>query len=527
MVRGGSALGGETPLPDPSRRIWRMADQHHPFSIEDLFQYKAITPLSPQNASDLEKIQNLNTDGFNEAEVRAYVIDPIVAILGYKKDSHFKPDLEKKIEFIDQRKFIDYKCTLWEENFWIIEAKRAAAKRKRIAFKYSEFKQALEYAVHPRINAALIVLCDGDLFEVFDREENVAAPLLKFHKEDLVSNFDRFRTLLGPWQVWFFEKRRIVRLIDKVFDREFDLKRLGEFRQTVESRLIGKRAIVLKNYQQSFDAMKDANEKLAVLKSATTEDLVDGYFFLKLSFPEINRISETLVDRCLENPFPVLYKIFPDQLREANDNYYAHALTFLLALHKRTAGSTWNPGWLPVWLCGDRQGDSVIESSIHRLLSNCLTQFAEDEIRKVGLLCYAAIRRILDIMAVTQQEEWTKAEGIYALRRYAGEEMSWEAFVSSPNGVVLGMINAGSIAMTTRFLNSCKDEKEKLQIEIAKAKLRELWKVEQALLAATPQYSKLRGERQISETYPAGCIDVDTDYLGANSVTAYLLQHSG
>jgi hypothetical protein len=45
------------------------------------------------------------------------VIDPIVKMLGYEKGTTFSPDLEKPIHFIDSRKYIDYRCTLWEENF--------------------------------------------------------------------------------------------------------------------------------------------------------------------------------------------------------------------------------------------------------------------------------------------------------------------------------------------------------------------------------------------------------------------------
>jgi len=166
--------------------------------IEDLLQYKALPSLPEGDIPILEKIQALNTDGYTEAEVRAYVIDPIVKMLGYEKDTTFSPDLEKRIDFIDSRKYIDYKCTLWEENFWIIEAKKPNAKRKRTHFEYAVFRQALEYAVHPRINAALIVLCDGDLFEVFDREENVREPILRFNRSDLALRFDHLRALLSP-----------------------------------------------------------------------------------------------------------------------------------------------------------------------------------------------------------------------------------------------------------------------------------------------------------------------------------------
>lgn len=45
--------------------------------------------MSSERTVVLEKIQGLGTAGFSEAEVRAYVIDPIVNTLGYKKGTSF------------------------------------------------------------------------------------------------------------------------------------------------------------------------------------------------------------------------------------------------------------------------------------------------------------------------------------------------------------------------------------------------------------------------------------------------------
>jgi hypothetical protein len=53
-----------------------------------------------------------------------FVIDPIIRILGYDKGTDFSVDLGRKIAFLDKNKFPDYRFHLWQENFWIIEAKR-------------------------------------------------------------------------------------------------------------------------------------------------------------------------------------------------------------------------------------------------------------------------------------------------------------------------------------------------------------------------------------------------------------------
>jgi len=492
--------------------------------IGDLLQHKALSPLPQEDIPSLNKIQMLNTDGYTEAEVRAYIIDPIVKILGYEKGTTFSPDLERRVDFIDSRKFIDYKCTLWEENFWIIEAKKPRAGRKRVTFEYAVFRQALEYAVHPKINAALVVLCDGNLFEVFDREENVTEPILRFNRSDLAQRFDDLRALLSPWQVWFFEKRRITRLIDKVFDREFNLQRLAEFQQLVQGRLRGKRAVVLTNYQKLFDGRQDHLDEIESLRSMSTEDIVDGWFFLNLPAPHINTMVNVLVDRCLENPFPVLYKMFPDHPRDASDTYYAYALAFLAVLHKRTESTSFRTPWLPSWLNEPDSGFTNIEAAVRILMKRCLTQFREDEPRRLTLLCYSAVRRILKRLAVVQESEWVFAEQRFAFMRFFTEEISWNAFASSPAGFVLQSINTGSITISSRLISSFTNENGTLQVESGKSKLRELWAIDAQLIqTAPPNYLALLQERSLGETYPSESIDVTIDYLGHLSLC--LLEH--
>ena len=66
--------------------------------------------------------------------------------------------------------------------------------------------------------------------------ERLSKPVLRVAKADLRRDFDKLRKLLEPMQVWFFQKRRVVRLIDKVFDKEFNLRRVEEFRSLIEHR---------------------------------------------------------------------------------------------------------------------------------------------------------------------------------------------------------------------------------------------------------------------------------------------------
>jgi hypothetical protein len=73
-----------------------MAFDDHPASpinVDDLLLLKRLQPLPPEHVADLEKIANLDVTLFNEAEVRAFIIDPLVRILGYDKGTIFSADL--------------------------------------------------------------------------------------------------------------------------------------------------------------------------------------------------------------------------------------------------------------------------------------------------------------------------------------------------------------------------------------------------------------------------------------------------
>ena len=160
-------------------------------TTEKLLLYKGLEPLEKEDLKELKFIQELSVTDFKEADVREEIINPILKILGYRKGQYFSVDREKHLSFLGKTsKYIDYNLTLWKENFWIIEAKRPLAGD---SFNYNELKQAVEYSIHPKINAAIVVLCDGIKLEVFDREENLEEAILSFKIVDLLDNFNKLR----------------------------------------------------------------------------------------------------------------------------------------------------------------------------------------------------------------------------------------------------------------------------------------------------------------------------------------------
>src|ERR1700676_1254085 len=126
-----------------------------PLTPESLQQFKALGPLGADSLAALARIEGLDVTDFNEAEVRANIIDPMVRILGYEKGTDFSVDLERYLKVLDKNLKPDYKFNLWRADFWLIEAKKSHSGEPN--FGYKDLSQALEYAAHPQINAALVV----------------------------------------------------------------------------------------------------------------------------------------------------------------------------------------------------------------------------------------------------------------------------------------------------------------------------------------------------------------------------------
>lgn len=474
-------------------------------SIKDgLLLHKNIEPLCDTHIEELREIERLDVTGFTEADVRAEIIDPIVRILGYKKNQFSSVDREKHISFLGKKsKYIDYAFTLWKENFWLIEAKKPL---KGECFGYDELSQATEYSIHPEISAVIIVLCDGLKIEVFDREENVEKPVLAFKVKELVNNFDSLRMILEPMQIWFFYKRRVIKSIDKAFEVEFNLHRVNEFKELVENRLNEKRGQILINYQSTDFTGKNTSLKL---EQKSIDDIIDGYFFFNQSAPTMNAMNKVLVDFCTQKgAFPVINKIFPEEFRGVNDSFYSNALSFLIQLERSTERLNYVPSWLSTGI------DVSVCSLIENLIKYLLTYFDGDDARKVILLASSVYKRIYKILAVLNPGANYSSELRHLLTRYNESEFSWGQILSSPQNNLLTEINSLSILATDKFVKNFTVGQGRFNIELAKQHLKALWSLEINLLKKNPRYLQLLQEKDLGELYPTECSSVIYDSLG-------------
>jgi hypothetical protein len=262
--------------------------------------------------------------------------------------------------------------------------------------------------------------------EVFDREISVIEPIIRMAGDRLTSEFDQLRHLLEPWQMWFFQKRRVVRLIDKVFDREFNMNRVEEFKKLVDGRLAGKRMVILDNFRKQVRPDSEAEREL--IRAASVEDLVEIHMFQQHSIPTTNALIAALADRSVHNTFHITYRMLPETARDLSDIYIAHSLAYLVELDRRGVATIQS---LPSWLT-DAQRNADLKGAIRRFIRLCLTYFEGDQSRRVVLLAATAFRRVLKVLLMLNEAQWTIAEVRHFIQRFETPERTWTQIVSSP-----------------------------------------------------------------------------------------------
>lgn len=470
--------------------------------IDALLDRKALPPRDPSTARDLTRIMRLDISSFNETEVRCEIIDPLIKILGYDIENWASLKRERAVRVAGASKSLDYSMLLFEENFWVIEAKRPGP---ATGFDREDVYQALRYAAHPEINAALMMLCDGNKLEVYDREVSLDEPLLSVPRAKWAEEFDTVRALLSPWQAYFFERRRIERLVDKLFDQETHLERLEEFRRKLDHKLIDKRARIVLNWRERVDIDGDFDAHRKRLATADPVDLVETDFFVQHDARSTTAMISN-VAATSDGPGQLLsYRIFPEAPRATSVAFWGHGLSYLL----KTLEIGQEELLLPSWL-----GGGSVRTAIERLIPKLLTCFAGDQDRMVTLLHSVATRRLLKLHLLIDRAGRRSGEVLHALERFYAPELSFAQSVSSPSRHLLGLVEGRSLAASAEFVRIHSEGTRSFRGATAKQSLQDLWRTERAVLDSLPDYRVLLRETKLDDLHWFESYQVWYDALG-------------
>jgi Type I restriction enzyme R protein N terminus (HSDR_N) len=150
-----------------------------------------------------------------EADVRAEIIDVIIARLGYKYSETHYVLREKQLKYPSSqighrsRKDMpignaDYICGVdGRRGSFAIEAKRG-----NVPIKKDDIIQAHSYAAHSEVGANFFILCNGHVLQIFDTLDGlVSGPVLEICNEKYESEFYKIEALIEPKNLERHSKR--------------------------------------------------------------------------------------------------------------------------------------------------------------------------------------------------------------------------------------------------------------------------------------------------------------------------------
>lgn len=474
----------------------------------DLLMSKQIEPLNAEQLARLRKLGSFNVSMFSEADVRAVIIDPVVEILGYEKEHHFSVNREKHLKVLDADLFVDYELLLWQESFWVIEAKKVA--RAKLKFDKKELLQTLTYAAHPEINAALMVLCDGRVFEIYDRERSLTNPVERVEVAKLAEEFEKLQRYLSPWQAWFYQKSRVPRFVAKVMNSEMTASRVGELRAILNRQLDVAQETARENRRKLLVGKDRQEERRELFNSLELPELVEYFMFDSGSKADIKSLVASVVAKGGFQGQAALHRIFPSRPRNINDSFVCHSLMLLIEYESQLDA----PGWLPGWLT-EAEGAANLGAAIKNLIRLSLTSFTGDRPRQIVLQYSASVRRLAKIILALVPASNAMGQYSHQQIRHIVDELDDLQIMTTPERENLIALDRIQHWLTHQFVSRYRDDRSAFDVAGALTALKDSWATEKALLGNGTAYrTALKGRGLDDEIHPTEFNWVSYDGLG-------------
>ncbi|MDR2555932.1 MAG: type I restriction enzyme HsdR N-terminal domain-containing protein, partial [Fibromonadaceae bacterium] len=157
-----------------------------------------MTTSNPTIFSDLD-FGEIESKGFNEADVRAVIIDPLLKELGFSHENIMREKALKSpfLKIGSKKRAVnlipDYALKVENSFAWVLDAK--ASNQKIINSDHVE--QVYSYATHPEIRSNYFALCNGLEFVCF-RTTDTEKPVLYFHVSEIGKHWQTLQNLLSP-----------------------------------------------------------------------------------------------------------------------------------------------------------------------------------------------------------------------------------------------------------------------------------------------------------------------------------------
>ena len=469
-----------------------------PVNPTDLLLYKRIPAPTAEMLAHLERVVNQTSkiakdySKYSEADVREEVVVDLVRFLGYSKGDTFGVDRELSFAVGDKtKKYPDYALNvLGVEHHWILEAKKPSEKPE--SFKSKVINQALGYAAHPDANAALIALCDGRRFTLYDREISLETPVLDFELKNINDHALDLLAWLGPWQTFYFEKRRAIRGIERALKGEVTSGRVDDFRQAANRAIDAGQRKVWENRRKFTGNSKKENLREA-FKDIPTSSLIKTYFY----DPVINTVFYEVAQKAIEDSRVASQGIclaaLPENLPLLTPNFLPNLLRTFLMMKAENCPHPFFPSWLG--------GSSDWNEGITSIIDCCLTRFENDPGRQTSLNYFTGMHRLTRALHISLPLTSHSSHLRYRLNQFDSNELSSLAVMDSPTRQSILEVDHIAKMVTLQLIRENRDKHGATKIETLKQSLSEIWAIEGAMVEKKG-YSALVKEADRGEIYP-------------------------
>jgi hypothetical protein len=306
-------------------------------------------PLSDSEVAQLNELAGLDFSTLNETDVRETYIRPILRLLGYQKDRDYSASTEESFKLSEpflrigrDRIKVDYLNTVRKQNFWLIEAKGGSTGQNGMIAD-EDVCQAYFYALHQSVNCRYFVVCNGWLFNLYDRDtlDTELSPLLTIKSSELLTRFLEIDAIIGATQVQSHVKLRLVEEIERVLAAEVTLERLEEFVEAVKGASRRAWPKALENFRVNYRREGSDRERsfAQILQQERADRIVDTFFQTVTTNGDIGKVSEALVEKvittCGADHYLLFDRLLLNSLRPVTHNFYINSIHFLLRLVDR------------------------------------------------------------------------------------------------------------------------------------------------------------------------------------------------
>lgn len=458
-------------------------------------------PLTPSELVQLAALASLDFSNFNETDVRETYIRPILGLLGYQKGRDYSVGTEESFRLKEpflrigrDRIKLDYLNAVRKQNFWLIEAKDGSA-GKDAPIPDEDVCQAYFYALHQSVNCRYFAVCNGWLFNVYDRDtlDSALTPLLTIKSSELETRFLEIDAVIGSTQVQSHVKQELLDEIERVLSAEVSLERLEEFVEAVKRVSHRVRPTVLENFRLNYrrEATEREQSFTQILQQVRADQIVDTLFNSSIAVGEVAKVSDALVEKVLATSgsqhLLLFDRVLLNTLKPVNYFFYINAVHFLLRLLDRGVENVdYHEG-----------GKSVgVRDLLNRYLRWILTRFEDRQDLRMLTLFEGVYSRTLKRSLIMLQASREAVARAVELERFFLPEEKVAAAALCPAGTLITVVQGATMRACGEMLAKFYDaSKRSFNTVLAEQEFRNLVSISDHFLnASNADYVRIRGE---------------------------------